>query len=303
MEFFKKMQVYRTVPKQRCRDVTGWEPIKVRWVDTNKQDEANPKYRSRLVAKDYKKGSDPELYTATPPIDALRLLISLAAIGSPSRGARRRIMTNDVARAYFNAPSLSPTFVDICEEDFEEGDEDNCGELRVSMYGTRPAAQNWQRCFTELLVGQGFTVTRASTCIMRHNARDIDLLVHGDDFVSVGDEEDLQWLQKVLESKFEISTQVLGPGDNNDKEVKVLNRIITASEFGYTYEADARHSEFVVKTLNLQNTKPLSSPGSDVTQEGEEVLLEHGRFKMFQTICARAIVLSIDRSDIQHIAK
>lgn len=86
MEFFKLMQVYRTVPKQRCRDLTGRESIKVRWVDTNKQDEVNPKYRSRLVAKDYKKGSAPQLYTATPLIDALRLLISLAAIGYTSRG-------------------------------------------------------------------------------------------------------------------------------------------------------------------------------------------------------------------------
>lgn len=56
MEFFKKIQVYRKVSKQRCRDVTGREPIKVRWVDTNKQDEINSKYRSRLVAKDYKTG-------------------------------------------------------------------------------------------------------------------------------------------------------------------------------------------------------------------------------------------------------
>ena len=51
-------------------------------------------------------------------------------------------MVNDVARAYFNAPNLVPTFVDICEEDREPGDEGMCGELLVSMYGTRPAANN-----------------------------------------------------------------------------------------------------------------------------------------------------------------
>lgn len=41
-------------------------------------------------------------------------------------------MTNDVARTYLNAPSLSPTFVESYVEDFEEGDEYRCGELRVS---------------------------------------------------------------------------------------------------------------------------------------------------------------------------
>lgn len=69
MEFFKNMQVYKSVPTQKCRDMTGKEPIKVRWVDTTKHDEASPKHRSRLVANNLKRTSDPDLYTATPPID------------------------------------------------------------------------------------------------------------------------------------------------------------------------------------------------------------------------------------------
>ena len=52
MEYFRRMQVYHKVPIQRCKDEPGKLPIKVRWVDTNKQDESNPKYRSRLVSKD-----------------------------------------------------------------------------------------------------------------------------------------------------------------------------------------------------------------------------------------------------------
>lgn len=39
-------------------------------------------------------------------------------------------MVNDVARAYFNAPSLKPTLVEICDEDFGPGGENMCGELR-----------------------------------------------------------------------------------------------------------------------------------------------------------------------------
>ena len=49
-------------------------------------------------------------------------------------------MVNDVSRAYFYAPSLKPTFVQICAEDFEPGDEHRYGKLLASMYGTRPAA-------------------------------------------------------------------------------------------------------------------------------------------------------------------
>ena len=35
--------------------VTGHMPNKVSWIDTNKHDEVNPKYRSRLVAEDFKR--------------------------------------------------------------------------------------------------------------------------------------------------------------------------------------------------------------------------------------------------------
>lgn len=53
------MQVYKKVPRQKCRDITGRNPIQVRWLDTKKQGENNPKYISRLVAKDVKQGFDP----------------------------------------------------------------------------------------------------------------------------------------------------------------------------------------------------------------------------------------------------
>ena len=97
MEYFRKMKVYKKVPTQRCKDLTGKMPIKVRWVDTNKQDEANPKYRSRLIAKDFKRHSDPDLYTATPPIEMLRFIVGVSATGRSRRGWRRKIMLNDLA--------------------------------------------------------------------------------------------------------------------------------------------------------------------------------------------------------------
>eukprot|EP00973_Karenia_brevis_P064695 8986637-Karenia_brevis.AAC.1 len=60
-------------------------------------------------------------------------------------------MVNDVSRAYFYAKSQQPTFVELCDEDRAPGDEGMCGELMVSMYGTRTAALNWQHCVTEVL--------------------------------------------------------------------------------------------------------------------------------------------------------
>eukprot|EP00973_Karenia_brevis_P039952 5514950-Karenia_brevis.AAC.1 len=140
------MGVYRKVPIKKCIEQTGKMPIGVRWIDVNKQDTLNPKYRSRLVAKEFKTYNDPDLFAATPPIEVLRMIISIAATRNQRGKIHRKIMVNDVSRAYFYAKSDAPTFVKLCEEDTGEGEQDMCGELRVSMYGTRKAAQNWQAC-------------------------------------------------------------------------------------------------------------------------------------------------------------
>ncbi len=114
-------------------------------------------------------------------------------------------MLNDVARAYFNAPNLTPTLVELCDEDREPGDEGMCGELLVSTYGTKPAAKNW----TTLVTENGFKRTRACTCMFRHPERDVDLMVHGVDFISTGDAEDLAWLKELFEKQLEISTNAI----------------------------------------------------------------------------------------------
>eukprot|EP00973_Karenia_brevis_P017484 2398961-Karenia_brevis.AAC.1 len=69
MKYFKKMGVYRKVPISKCVQLTGRMPIGVRWIDVNKQDNINPRYRSRLVAKQFKTYNDPDLFAATPPLE------------------------------------------------------------------------------------------------------------------------------------------------------------------------------------------------------------------------------------------
>ena len=44
---------------------------------------------------------------------------------------------------------------------------------------------------------------------------------HGDDFVSVASDKDLEWLKEQVEKKYELKTQVLGPEKGDMQEVKV----------------------------------------------------------------------------------
>ena len=56
----------------------------IRWVDTNKGDDENPEYRSRIVAKDLKSKRDPNMpaidsFAPMPALEMVKLLLSLAA--------------------------------------------------------------------------------------------------------------------------------------------------------------------------------------------------------------------------------
>ena len=79
--------------------------------------------------------------TVMMPIKVLRHIVSRAATVKSRTVKIRHIMANDVARAYFNAPSTSPVFLELCEEYRKLGDKGTRGELSVSMYGTRSAAR------------------------------------------------------------------------------------------------------------------------------------------------------------------
>ena len=74
MEVFAKFLVYTKVPLQDAYHFTGKSPIGTKWVDVNKGDENEPEYRSRLVAKEIKRRNDEDIFAATPPLKAKKLL-------------------------------------------------------------------------------------------------------------------------------------------------------------------------------------------------------------------------------------
>ena len=73
-------KVWDVVPVSECFNKTGKPPIRGRWVDINKGDDIDPNCRSRWVGMEFKvnDGRD-DLFAATPPVEAIKALISLAA--------------------------------------------------------------------------------------------------------------------------------------------------------------------------------------------------------------------------------
>lgn len=69
------------------------------------------------------------------------------------------------------------------------------------------------------------------------------ILVHGDDFVVLGDSESQQQVEKLLRSAYDLRVDgAMGPGEKT-QEFTVLNRIVSfdPSSGVASYEADPRH--------------------------------------------------------------
>ena len=103
------MGVCTKVPIEQCLRATGKQPIRVRWVDLSKQEDINLKYRSRLVGKEYNTGRSDELYASTPPLEALRMVVSEAAISENWPCLRRLINSSLLASG--NATSVTMRLV------------------------------------------------------------------------------------------------------------------------------------------------------------------------------------------------
>ncbi len=131
----------------------------------------------------------------------------------------------DVRKAYLHAEVMREVFIELPEEDQEEG---MCGMLKKSMYGTRDAAMNWERTYTEFLEGVGFRQGRSTPCAFRHVDRDLRIVVHGDDFTILGNVKELDWFRERISARFEVKFRGrLGPEIGDDKSIRLLNRVTT----------------------------------------------------------------------------
>ena len=197
VKLFQEHDAYTFVPLSECLTFTGKKPIATRWVDINKGDETQPKYRSRCVAKEIHRGHGDEMFAGTPPLEANKCLFSLAMTDIAGQRAakprgRKKLMFIDVRRAYFHAPVQRPLYVQLPEE-FACPD-GQCAKMSISMYGTRDAASNWEIRYSQFLRDASFAQGASSPCVFYHQERDVRLVVHGDDFTFLGGGRPQIWI-------------------------------------------------------------------------------------------------------------
>ena len=169
----------------------------------------------------------------------------------------------DDSLAFFYAPVQHEIFVELCEEAKKTAEDNNmCAKLRMSMYGTKAAAQKWQKKVQETMATLAFTIGKASPVLFCHHQRGLKCLVHGDVFVVSGEPVDLVWMRHELEST------ILGDEPGMSKEVKILNRELCWHDgVGISHEADQKHAEAIIRETGASNLTSLKFTMSKESKE------------------------------------
>ena len=88
------------------------------------------------------------------------------------------------------------------------------------------------------------------------------VVAHGDDFTSLGLDENIDWFVGKLQESFAIPIlSRLSQGCPGPQEIRILNRMVSVNESGLSYAADLRHCGLFMNSLTLDGTKHAATPG------------------------------------------
>ena len=87
------------------------------------------------------------------------------------------------------------------------------------------------------------------------------IVVHGDEFTTLGLDEDIDWFEGKLQEPLEIKIRGrLGEGCKGPQEIRILNRATSVDEAGLNYEADPRRCDLHKSSLTLDEESRAATP-------------------------------------------
>jgi len=316
IEWMQHRKVFEVVKADLCWKDTGKAPMSLRWVDTNKGDSTRPRYRSRLVAREVRRGKtrvlpDAMLFSAMPPLEAMKGLASLLVTRKKSRrGKTLKIGLWDVSRAHLYGVTQRLVYTELPEELARPG---YCARLLRSLYGTQDASNIWQADYTKLFMENGWEAGKSNPAVFACDADDGRALCHGDDLMVLGDQDCVNRMDDILRSRYDVKKLAnLGLENGDDREVVMLNRVLRIVETdegaAMEVEADSRHAELIVKKLGLSDASAAATPNIKRTEEvalkeAEEPALDAVRTKEYRSLTMRGAYLAQDRADIGETCK
>ena len=304
---FREFGVYEYVLREVAARDKGGKFIGTRWVDTNKGSREKPQVRSRLVGQEFAHGeARDDLFAATPPLVASRLLVS----GVASRGRRgadgNRILLLDVKKAFLYGRIKRSVYIELPAEDEKSTSGKYVGKLVKAMYGTRDAPQVWQEEVQKTMEELGFKGLVSTPCVYYNKATGVRVVAHVDDFLCTGSKSALEELQQDLGKRYQMKGQMLGPGPKEDKEGRFLGRTIRWKDEGLEWQGDQKLKEQLVKEWGMEKGCDVGTPGvkEEKKVEGAEIeLTDKKRVAKFRRGAAQINYMSLDNPRIGFASK
>ena len=159
-----------------------------------------------------------------------------------------------------------------------------------------------------MLKANGFERLKSVLVAFVHKERGMIGVVHGDDFIWEGCDEDLDRALKVLQ-KYELKNRGrLGPGPNNVRKIDMLGRIIGYTDEGITWSGDPRHQKLLEDYFGMDDTtKVRDKKGYDkdgLSEQDDEIDdLTATECKAFRMLAARLNYMTQDYVWLQFSAK
>ena len=275
------------------------EIIKTKWLDHLKAVEL---VRSRCVGMQFATTVDFEMYAGTPPLAMIKLIISMAACRSSAGGEEYSLAIHDISVAFFHAELDCKMYARPPPEMRRPGE---LWRLLKALYGTRPASRLFQAEVRAMYLANGFIELSTVACLFYSAELTCLSGHHGDDFLSVGSAHALDFVDKMLDSRFSTKAQPR-IGQSYSHHGQILNRTIIWSKQGFALLPDSRHIVNVSNLLKLQGVKPSPTPGSKATGKGSRTALEdltREESQVYRSCCGILQYLAMDRVDIQYMVK
>ena len=185
---YMKGKTSKVVETSEAYRVPGKGLVSTKWADRDKSHGNGEMIdRSRWVARDFKLTSEQDredFFSATPSLELVKYVIS--------RQATRRGDGQERKTLYIDVELLTEA----------EVEEDECGKLIYC--GCRLPAQALEDHHSGVLTTVGFKRSLSSSVAFYHPERDLVEVAHGDDFVSVGVDKELNFVLSVLKEHHEL---------------------------------------------------------------------------------------------------
>ena len=320
LDFFEKLDVWDIRSRKEALQRSGRSPLGTRWIDTNKGDQRREEYRSRLVVQETRRASsiDPgdiaAVTSSTPPLEAMRVLLSACMTWTKIDGQDWVLQFLDISRAHPHCKVLRDNIYVEAPKELDLPS-DACLLLKRCLYGTRDAPQAFEFKVKECMEALGLKQATFSPCIYVCERRRLVYVVHGDDFVGLGRRSSLSEVYEGLCRLLIVKHRgILGPRSNELKEVRILNRVVSyrvgegSAPDMLIWEADHRHVQLIREHLGLTGTANTRATPADkeVFKKRPPLLgdeLQPKQAGLYRSICMRLSYLALDRPDLMFVSK